>query len=122
MRIDQIGLGADDADLELAGAPALADARIENGGFLARVRTHDQKRVGLIDAGNGRIEDVGRATRLGIESVAALHGEIDRAELRQKLLQREHLLDRGEIAGDGANPFAVGARHLSCDGRKGLLP
>jgi hypothetical protein len=74
--IGEIGLGADHADLELTGAPALADARVENRGFLARVGADDQQRIGLVDADNGRVEDIGRATRLGIEGVSALHGEI----------------------------------------------
>ena len=113
--VGQIGLGADHADLELAAAPALADARVENGRFLARVRAHDQQRVRLLDAGDGRIENVGGAAGLGIEGVAALHREIDRAALRQQILQREHLLDRGEIAGDGADPLAVDAVGLGGD-------
>src|SRR5579859_1723728 len=85
-RVGQIGLGADHTDLELARAPALANARVENGSFLARVRTHDQKRVGLVDAGNRRIENIGGASGAGIEPVAALYREIDRAVFRQQLL------------------------------------
>src|ERR1700720_1893125 len=68
--VSEVGLGADYADLELARAPALADARVEDGGFLARVRADDQKRVGLLDAGDGRIEDIGGAAGLRIEGVA----------------------------------------------------
>ena len=120
--VGQIGLGADHADLELAGAPALADARVENGGFLARVRADDQQRIGLLDAGDGRIEDVGGAAGLRVEGVAALHGKIGRAEFRQQFLQREHLLDRGEIAGDGADPLAVDAADLGGDCRERLGP
>src|SRR5207302_7886420 len=89
--VSELGLGADEADLELTGAPALADTRVENGGLLARVRTDDQQCVGLLDAGDGRIEDIGGATDLGIESVAALDREIDRAKFDHQLLQREHL-------------------------------
>ncbi len=120
--VGQVGLGADDADLELTGAPTLANARIENGGFLARVRAHDQQRVGLFDAGNGRVEDIGGAPRLRIEGVAALHRQIGRTAFRQQFLQREHLFDRGNVAGDRADPFAVDAAGLGCDRGEGFLP
>src|ERR1700731_2182698 len=83
--VGEIGLGADQADLELAAAPALADARVENGSLLARIRAHDQKRISLLDAGNGRIENVGGATVLRIEGLAALHREIDRAKLGEQV-------------------------------------
>src|SRR5436309_15825793 len=71
VRVGEIGLGADQTDLELAAAPALADARIENGGLPARVRAHDQERVGPLDAGDGRIANVGAATGFGVEGIAA---------------------------------------------------
>ena len=120
--VGEIGLGADHADLELARAPALADAGVENGGFLARVRAHDQQRVGLLDAGDAGIEDIGGAAGLGVEGVAALGGKIGRAAFRQQFLQREHLFDRGEIAGDGADPLAVDAAGLGRDGAERLGP
>ncbi|OIQ74570.1 hypothetical protein GALL_437730 [mine drainage metagenome] len=120
--VGKIGLGADDPDLELSAAPALADAGIENGRLFARVRAHDQKRVGLFDTGNGRIEDVGGAPRLATEGVAALNREIDGAAFRKQLLQRKHLLDRGEIARDRSDPLAVDATCFRRDGRERLGP
>ncbi len=120
--VSEIGLGADQADLELAGAPALADTRVEDGGFLARVGTDDQQRIGLLDPGNGRIEDPGRPSRLGVKGVAALHRQIAGTVLAQEIPKREHLLDRGEITGDGPDPLAVAHPDLGCDRRKSFLP
>ena len=71
--IGEVRLGADQTDLELTAAPALPDARVEDGGLLARVRAHDQQRVRVLDAGDGRIEDIGAPTSLGVESIAALN-------------------------------------------------
>ena len=102
-------------DRKGARAPALEDARIEHGGLMARVRAHDQQRVGLVDSGDAGIEDVGRAAGLGIEGLAALDREIDRAAPCQQVLEREHLLDRGKISGDGADPLAVDAAGLRRD-------
>ena len=106
----------------MAGAPALADARVENGSFLARVGADDQERIGLLDPGNGRIEDPGRPSRLGVKGVAALHGQIGRTVLAEQILEREHLLDRGEIAGDGPDPLAVAHPDLGRYRRKSFLP
>jgi hypothetical protein len=65
---------------------------LRTAGLPARVRAHDQERVGLLDAGDGRIENVGGATGFGVEGIAALDREVDGAVLPQQLLQREHLL------------------------------
>src|ERR1700738_3816028 len=113
--IGEIGFGADHADLEPAAAPALADARVENGGLMSRVRAHDQKRVGLIDAGDTGIENIGGAAGFRVEAVAALDREIDRTVLRQKVLDREHFLDRGDIAGYGPAPLPVAAAGVCGD-------
>src|SRR6478609_2099425 len=122
VRIGQIGLGADHADLELAGAPALADARVEDSGFLARVRTHDQKYVRLLDPGDRWIEDPGRPPRIGVEGIAALHRQVGGAAFGQQLLQRKHLFDRGDVARYRADPLAVDAAGFRCDRGKRLSP
>src|SRR5207248_2585947 len=54
--VGQFGFWTEDANREVSGAPALADARIEDRGFLARVGADDQERIGTVDAGNSRIE------------------------------------------------------------------
>ena len=56
--IGQIRLGTDDADLQAALQPALADAGIDHGRFPARVRPDDQDGVGLLDAGDGGVEEI----------------------------------------------------------------
>ena len=109
VRISEVGLGAVHANLERTGPPALADARVQYGGFLARVRADDQQRVGLVDAGDGRIEDVGGSAGLRIEGGARLGHQIDRATFRQQFLERKHLFHSGEVSSDGADPLAVDA-------------
>ena len=70
--IGQIGLLADQRDRELAGAPALADARIEHRRFAARIGADDQQRVGLLDAGDGGVEQIARPAPRRIERRAVL--------------------------------------------------
>ena len=91
--ISEIRLRPDHADLELASAPALADARIEQRAFAARIGADDEQRIGLVDAGDSGIEDVGAAASLGVEDLAALHRHIGGAEFCQQLFQREHFLN-----------------------------
>ena len=110
--VGQVGLGANHTNLQLAAPPALADARVENGCLLARVRANDKKRVRLFNPRDAWIKYVGGATGLWLKRVAALHRQVDRAVLRQQILQCKHLLDRGEIARDSSNPFAVGKSGL----------
>ena len=88
----------------------------------ALVPPDDQERIGLVNAGNGRIEKVRGATGLGIEGVAALDREVDRAVFRKQILQREHLLHRREVAGYGPDPLAVAAGHLRRNRLEGLRP
>ena len=59
----------------------------------------------LLDAFDGRVEDVAGAAERRIERGAVLAAvDVLRAERLHQQLQRIHLLDRGEIAGDGADP------------------
>src|SRR5262249_2033557 len=74
--IREIGSFPNQAHPELAGAPSLSDARVENRSLLARIRTQDQKRVALLDSRDGGIEEIGPSTRLGVEGIAALHREV----------------------------------------------
>jgi hypothetical protein len=60
-RIGQIDALADQADREMPHAPALADARVEDRGLVARIGADDQRGVRLLDAGDGRVEDIERA-------------------------------------------------------------
>src|SRR6202023_1644675 len=43
--VGEIGLGTDQTDFELAATPAFADARVEYGSLMPRIRVYDQKRV-----------------------------------------------------------------------------
>ena len=60
--IGEIGLLADHADRSgIALEEALADARIQHRRFLARIGADQHDRVGLFDAGNGRVEQIAGA-------------------------------------------------------------
>ena len=87
---------------------------LSTGRLAARVRADDQQRVGALDAGDGGVEQIGRPAPVRIERRAVLAGiEVLAAEPRHQVLQREHLLDRGEVAGDGADPVGLAAFTLA---------
>ncbi len=114
---------ADDADRHGAAAPALADAGIQHRRLEARIGADDQDRVGALDAFDGRVEDVAGAAVFRIERCAVLAAvDVGRAERAHQQLQRIHLLDRGEIAGNGADPVGLGLGDRFADRRKGLRP
>ena len=121
--IGQIGLLADDADQQVALTPALADARIEHRCLAARISADQHDRIGLLDAGDGRIEQIAGAAifrmqrRAGIARIDVLD-----AERGHQRFQREHVLDRAELPRQGANLAAVGRAHLVGDQREGFLP
>ena len=58
VRIGQVVPFADQSDREGALQPALADAGVEDGRFLARVRADDQQRIRVLDARDGRVEEI----------------------------------------------------------------
>ena len=85
-------------------APALTDARIENGRLEARIGADQQNDVRLIDALDGGIEHVARAPELRVQLAAVLTAiEVLRAQPLEQVLEREHLLGAREVASDGAD-------------------
>ncbi len=118
----EIGARPDDADRELAGKPALADAGIEHRRFHARIGADEQQRVGLVDSGDRAVEQPAGA-RLGIELGAVLAAiEMGRAERRQQFLERQHRFAIGLIAGDRGHLGAANAAHALGDGGERLVP
>ena len=82
--IGEVGPLADEADDEAALAPALADAGIEHGRFQARVGADEQDGVGLLDAGDGGVEQIAGAAEPGIELGAVLPAiEVARAQAHE---------------------------------------
>ena len=121
--ISQIRFRPDDADREVAGAPALADARIEDGRFLARVRADDEQRAGRLDAGDGRVEQVARPAPFRIERRSVLPAiEIGHAQARHQILESKNLLDGGEIAGQRAHALRIAARDFAGDRLERFVP
>src|ERR1043166_8323099 len=108
IRIREIDALADDADREAAHAPALADARVEPRRLATRVGPDDQQRVGVLDPGNRRVEQIGRAAPSRIERAAVLaRVDVLHAEPLHQHFQREYFLDRRKIAGDSAGDLAA---------------
>src|ERR1700730_3738460 len=70
--IGQIGALADDADLEPGSAPAPANARVENRGFLAGIGADNHQPVGVVNARNSGIEEVTAAAPFGVERRAGM--------------------------------------------------
>ena len=74
----------------------------------------EQNGVGVLDAFDGGVEQIGGAAERRVELGAVLPAiDIGRAELLGEELQREHLFGRGKIAGDGGEAFAVETRAAS---------
>ena len=95
--VSEIHILADqpDRDASLGLARALEDAGVEHRRLVARIGADEQEGVGLVDAGDGRIEQIARAAERGIELGAVLAAiDIGRAELGGEQLQRKHLLGR----------------------------
>ena len=121
--VSQVGLFADQADREIAGAPALADAGIEHRRLAPRIGADDQQRVGALDAGDGRVEQITGAAPGRIERRAVLPGvDIGTAETAEQILERIHFLGARQIADDGADALAARGLHLGGDGGEGFVP
>ena len=84
VRICEIGILADQPDRQLAAAlvHALENAGIQHRRLVARVGADEQDRVSLVDAGDGRVEQIARAPVRWIECGTVLAAvNIGRAEL-----------------------------------------
>src|SRR3989337_4089766 len=87
--IGEVFILADQGDgkLALALAGALQNTGSEHRRFMARIGADQKNRVGLIDAGDGGIEEVGGATESRIELGAVLAAiDVRRAELLSETL------------------------------------
>ncbi len=121
--IGEIRAFADQADREVAHAPALADAGVEHGRLAARIGADDQQGIGLLDPGDRGVEEIARPAPLRIERRAVLPAvEIDDAEPRHQILEREDFLDRRQIADNGADAFGLRRADLGGDGVERLPP
>ena len=98
--VGQVGRFADQADLEPACPPAPPDARVENRGLDPRVGPYQQQRIGLVDAGDAAVEQVACAQRrIDLGPVLAAV-DVGRAQGCHEVLQRDHRLGVGMVAGD----------------------
>src|SRR6185437_8106109 len=108
---------------EIAEPPAPAEAGVEHRRLSARICTDDEESVGLLDAGDGGVEQIRRAAPGRIEYGAVLSCiDVRRAEAAHQVLEREHLLGAGEIADNGADAVAARRFHAIGDDGEGLGP
>ena len=96
-----IGRGSQRGDLDATHPPALADAGIEHGGFLARIGPDDQNGIGLLDPDNGGVEHIRTTAPSRIDLRTVLTAiNIDRADFGHQLLQGINVFDRSQITGN----------------------
>src|ERR1700730_5024663 len=112
----------DRGDAETPLKIALAQPRVHQRGFPARVRAEEQTNIRPLDAGNRRVEQVaGAATRIELGAVLPTI-EARRSNPGEELLQREHRLGVAQIAGNGRDSFAGNLLKPIRDKIKGLPP
>ena len=76
----------------------------------------------LVDARNGRVEQIAGAAQGRIDRRAILpRVDIDAAQAAHQILERVHLLDAREIADDGADALAARRLHFAGDDGEGFL-
>src|SRR5262249_44645843 len=105
-RKGQLESGADRANPETAVKIALAQPRIDERRFPARVCADKQTNIRFFDARDRRVEQVSGAA-LRVEPGAVLTTiKTHRAEAGQELLQREHCFGVAQIAGNRGDALA----------------
>ena len=98
--IGEVDRLADQGDPEPAHRMAFADARVDQRRLPARVGADDQAGIGLLDPGDGCVEQIARAR--SCRKLRPLLARIDmrRAERGEQILEHRHGLAVGEVAGD----------------------
>ena len=105
-REGQVVRGANRRDAETAPQVALAQTRVDERGFPARVGADEQADIGAFNAGNRRVEQIAGAAT-GIEERTILAAiEIGRAKARKQFLQRVHRLRVAKITSDRGDALA----------------
>ena len=120
-RIGQIDRRTDIGDLQRAGQPCLADARIQHRRFPARIAADQQDRIRRFDTGDGRVEQIGLARTAELRAVLAAI-QIGDAERRHQILERLDLFGGGQIADDGGHLLRLGRRHARGDRGERFAP
>ncbi len=122
MLICQIRCFADTTHFQVSPKPCLADARIPDSGFNARIRTNQQQGVSILYASQCAIQDITFAhpicaiLRPGGTTICILH-----TEPSEKIKRCLGLLNLDQVSGDNAD-FFRGCRQRLFHGRKSLAP
>ena len=120
--IGQVELLADDGHLEAALMAALQDPGVHERGFPARIAADDQAGIGLLDAGDGGVEEIaGPVARIERGAILAAV-DIGRAEGGHEPLEGEHRLGIDEVARQGRDLAARDRGQAIGHGLEGLLP
>src|SRR5438034_7075368 len=118
----KIEIRTDRGDPKISLEIALAQPRVHQRGFRARVRAEEQTNIRPLDAADRRVEQVaGAATRIELGAVLATI-EARRSHPAEELLQREHRFGIAQIARDRRDSFAGNLLEPIRDKIKGLPP
>ena len=118
----ELGVRPDGREREAAGAPALAQARGDEGRFAARVRADEKAEVRSLRPGDGRVEQISCARRGGQRRAVLAAVDMRRAERFREVAQRAHRLGVAKVAGDGAEARPAPGAHPFGDGGEGFVP
>ena len=95
----------DNAHRETPLRPALANARIQNRRFFARISADDQQRIGFFNAGNASVEAIEiRPAAINRRAIFAAV-QIGAAISRHQILKRQHAFRIRQRTRHGANPI-----------------
>ncbi len=121
--IGQVGALANDADMDVAGQVALADAAVQHRRLKARVGADQHDGVGLFDAGNGGVEQVTGATTCLAQRIAGLAAvQVPYLKFFHQGLEGKHFLDGAQIADKSGGAVRTGSLQLRHDEGEGLVP
>ena len=105
--IGQVHLGPDDADRHACGQPVAPDARVQHSRLDPRVAADDQQRIRLVNAGDGRIEQIAGTHAADLRTVLTAV-DAGASQLVEQGLQGKHGFGVALVAGDGSNGIRLG--------------
>jgi len=118
----QRGVRPDHAHGEALFAPALAQARVEDRRLPARVGADQEAGVGVLDSGDGGVEQIAGAPRRVDPGPVLAAIEMGRAQRPHQILERHHRLGIDQVPGERRDPVARQPLEPGGDRVEGLIP
>jgi hypothetical protein len=101
--VRQVNLGSQSRNLQIATQPGLADACIDDGGFPARIGSHEEQRVRAFNAGDGCVEQIALAGAEADARTVLPTIEIGDTQREHQVLERFHGFRVDEVTDDGGH-------------------